>query len=1214
MKLNFRQGIVEYQIPTFLGVHYPAVDLVVSDTPTIVTFAVGATDYLLVEPKTIVNAWGPTYLQQDQWLYWDIDMRTGIRTFGITTAEPIVSATPPLQPVGDQHWFDTSSNKMMLYYNGAWQQRVRVFACKLAGGAVPVGVGEQGFTGTQAGLDVVSYSGPILYNNGDGLPILTADGTFLTTEDNLRTASVNVATVKLASLILPAMAEQNLAAYTVVKFTDFGKIVHGDAFTGSQPKQYGIIQSDAVIGDIVNVTMSGVISSPSWDWTSVGVNGYLYPDAAGALSAVQTVPNQTPIATIVDKQTIVLGSPVITINNPPVGLATATQYGVSRLSVPADIPTDPIVVGTNDPRLISQPITFITGLQQSLDSKLAIAGGTMTGYLYLNADPVQPMQAATKEYVDSHLTTIAEPLNQIVVGTGPSVTATAFSTMDPLTGEVSINYNSTTKSQVDIVGGANVVIAAPSTAGTEVSANGNTVTVLGGNANGATGNGGDVTIQAGSVLGSTPYDTVRGGDIVLHVGSGNVNPAIWKSGSTPSYNGCSSDPAEPYTLPIFDVVSTVTNGTTAVVLGSGSFSGIESGSYVAAYGVTNDGVNWSAYPSPVSLTNTTTEVVGYSNGTWMVFDGATIATSPDLINWSTAAFPLSSPAGNGRWVTLASRSGNTAQYLVLSPDANANDLPSGSIMVAQSTDGVVWNSTPLTSVPTGTNCAVAMAIGPSNTCTIVLAQPTSGGVGVLSSIVTTGNTSTTQPISGIPQTVIGNAVSATISYGPIDAAVAVHYIGGKFIMQLPQVSVSPVWQAATRYPVFYQSIDGIHWSFASTIGFADAAGAMYINNGLLEILVAESTTANYTDYTFTPTNWTTLSSMDGITWTATPSISPLNNSAYSVSMTAGHFYGPTLTMVGSYGVIDLSTQPHYTILRADSTAAVDFSVSHGSVKVMRGIDRVFEIDANGKHLYQQTGPGEWGLSTVVSESGNPEWLSPASRMPTYTWSQYSNVPIIDGQLLDFQLPRMSSTGLYAASEYGMDGTYGAAVFPQSLIIPNTLIVYAGANSSGNATIPVGFTTLSSTPAGVVAYRLISVTDAATYGSDGGWALSTTDAAMVTVFGRTTGVPSIVGGITNPPVTDPSVVTLSTSPVVINAPGVMMLSIFLNASGFTDDISTASYDQTAYVSNGGGGGGVVMAINTLNNNINETSPIVTMSIASNPVSLYSQGQSISLIIS
>jgi len=46
-------------------------------------------------------------------------------------------------------------------------------------------------------------------------------------------------------------------------------------------------------------------------------------------------------------------------------------------------------------------ISNVDGLQTSLNSKLNLSGGTMTGTLTLNADPTSSLHAATKEYVDT---------------------------------------------------------------------------------------------------------------------------------------------------------------------------------------------------------------------------------------------------------------------------------------------------------------------------------------------------------------------------------------------------------------------------------------------------------------------------------------------------------------------------------------------------------------------------------------------------------------------------------------------------------------------------------------------------------------------------------------------------------------------------------------------------------------------------------------------
>ncbi len=48
-----------------------------------------------------------------------------------------------------------------------------------------------------------------------------------------------------------------------------------------------------------------------------------------------------------------------------------------------------------------------TALRAAFNSRLALAGGTMTGTLTLSADPVEGLEAATKQYVDSQVSAAA---------------------------------------------------------------------------------------------------------------------------------------------------------------------------------------------------------------------------------------------------------------------------------------------------------------------------------------------------------------------------------------------------------------------------------------------------------------------------------------------------------------------------------------------------------------------------------------------------------------------------------------------------------------------------------------------------------------------------------------------------------------------------------------------------------------------------------------
>ncbi|TFG98495.1 hypothetical protein E4H12_05935 [Candidatus Thorarchaeota archaeon] len=605
MRISFRQGIVQYQNPGFLAVGFPYVDLVVVDTPTIVAFADETTDYLYIEQETVPNAWGPIFLATDQWLYWDINRSTGVRTFGITLLEPVAQPTPPIAPANDQHWFDTSVNSMKVFNGTYWYTRLRVFACQLSNGTVPISVSinsPTSFDGTQAGIVGEFYVGQILFDATTGLPLKTSDGFFITTENQLVVKTISTSDIKFASLVVSAVADQVLASYTIVKFVAFGHIEHADAFTATQPGQFGIIQNGVVVGEFVNVVVEGAISNPAWSWPTV--NEYLYSDSTGVLTTTPPVPQAIPVATVVDVSTIVLGSPksfvsITNITNPATPLADEVTQGTVRLNIPATVVTDPVAVGDNDPRLSddrfplahthpqsditdlttdldarvlvagdtmtgdlvlfagapataasatpksyvdtlfstastyfaliihTHAIADVVGLQTALDGLVEVAGDTMLGFLTLNADPVLPLHAATKQYVDA-ASAVAIPLNEIVFGTGPAITSASEFTYDLLTGALDVNSTlavaspgSVTIKGADgsaLVPGGSVAISSGTSAGNDAGS----IAITGADTSGFLGTlPGDVIIQTGtSALGSA----TDGGRLTLRMGAGDGQP------------------------------------------------------------------------------------------------------------------------------------------------------------------------------------------------------------------------------------------------------------------------------------------------------------------------------------------------------------------------------------------------------------------------------------------------------------------------------------------------------------------------------------------------------------------------------------------------------------------------------------------------------------------------------------------------------------------
>ena len=145
MKIPFRQGILRYQKDSIGNAVFlqksnggSSIDLVVSPDPTIVTIAHRTSNYLVEEGKTTPSAWTGFVSGQDYWLYLDIDLLTGERTFGSVKTAPTYGLKSPTSPAIDQHWFDTNATVMcMKIWSGSvWIEKLRVFVAKYKSGCL----------------------------------------------------------------------------------------------------------------------------------------------------------------------------------------------------------------------------------------------------------------------------------------------------------------------------------------------------------------------------------------------------------------------------------------------------------------------------------------------------------------------------------------------------------------------------------------------------------------------------------------------------------------------------------------------------------------------------------------------------------------------------------------------------------------------------------------------------------------------------------------------------------------------------------------------------------------------------------------------------------------------------------------------------------------------------------------------------------------------
>lgn len=557
-RLTFRQGIVRHQEDTsgnqeFLDVAGGYVTLVVSPDPTVIAFVHGTADYLFTESTTVTNAWGPFTPGIDRWLYWDLNLVTGVRTFGSTELEPLEQPNAPTSPFTGQMWFNTQTN-MWFEFNGAsWVEVVRVFSCKLDVGLVPrsASISAPDFKGTQVGLTGLRRVGSLVFDAA-GSPIKTPDHKFFTTEHVFTSGVPTGASLRINNVLIPGQAQQPIAAYQVVEYSAFNKLVPASPFTQGE-KVYGIVEEDAVTNQVINFVTEGLIFNTNWDWVALGavVNDPVFINSTGEIQLNPVIPEQLPVGVVLDRQEILFAPRLF-----PQVTTTGGGGGATLYTELLDTPNDFTGAASNfvkvnsagtalehvvDPGyltgvtwgIITGTLSSQTDLQTALDGKVSITGDTMDPganitfnlgeVLGLPAIPSAPDAAASKAYVDS----LGGAGDRIVDGdtdTWVAVDNNPTNDTDKIT--MRLGFDSLEYSVVgndvfsfDIAGGLS--IKTPTSIAT-ASVPGVPVEILTGSGSLA-GPGGDVSVIAGAG-GDTDgvFNTGRGGNISINAGAGGA--------------------------------------------------------------------------------------------------------------------------------------------------------------------------------------------------------------------------------------------------------------------------------------------------------------------------------------------------------------------------------------------------------------------------------------------------------------------------------------------------------------------------------------------------------------------------------------------------------------------------------------------------------------------------------------------------------------------
>lgn len=351
MKLTFRQGVVRHQTdingnPIFLqrsAANGQFVDLIISPTPTIIAFAHRVGTYLIEELKTVPQAWGPIS-SATAYLYWDVNLLTGVLTRGITLLPPLYTSSAPTTPQVDQHWFDTVENIFRVWNGTKWVEKVRCFAGHVTSGAIlhPQSIG------SQAGLVGEFEAGNIILDSF-GMPLRQSNGCFVTTVTWLNVVNLGSVAARIDTAIMNGMAAEELPKMSLVQLQQGRRMVLARS-TDYRTRVSGIVTEDLYEGEVSRIISTGVVRDSAFSFPDNFINRALF---CGPTGQVTTTPPTTgvvqQIGFVYDKdaifvniqQPVILDDPDNIVTPPPttpagVPIANFTMSvtsGIAPLSV-----------------------------------------------------------------------------------------------------------------------------------------------------------------------------------------------------------------------------------------------------------------------------------------------------------------------------------------------------------------------------------------------------------------------------------------------------------------------------------------------------------------------------------------------------------------------------------------------------------------------------------------------------------------------------------------------------------------------------------------------------------------------------------------------------------------------------------------------------------------------------------------------------------------
>lgn len=304
MRIHFRQGIIALQeLPRFITLTVDGnVNFNADVTPTLFTIAHGEKNYLLIEKTTVLDAWiiNPNVFLN--WLYIDIDIVSSIRTFGTTTIKPTYGTVYPTSPSDDAHFFDTKTNKMMVWDGGQWKTIIRIFAGKLSNGVLnPEGIYSQvNVYGKFETSEIILNSQQRVIKNYDNI----GEFQFITEDDARHDDMVGLIYSGVDAYY--GVASEPIPKHHCVKWGASNTLELASP-SDSQNASFGISEKQLSVGELGRIITDGFIENRlDWVWANPP-NTSLFVGENGVLSVLvsPTVSSQK-IGHIVNHNTIFL--------------------------------------------------------------------------------------------------------------------------------------------------------------------------------------------------------------------------------------------------------------------------------------------------------------------------------------------------------------------------------------------------------------------------------------------------------------------------------------------------------------------------------------------------------------------------------------------------------------------------------------------------------------------------------------------------------------------------------------------------------------------------------------------------------------------------------------------------------------------------------------------------------------------------------------------